>query len=78
MRIKYLLALALIALVVAACGNAPAYNTPTPEGYQASPTEAPTQAAAEPAGPTEGAVKLGIAAVVLLSVTRGPAVWLQA
>ena len=32
MKIKYLLALALIALAIAACG-APPLSTPTPEGY---------------------------------------------
>ena len=30
-----------------------------------------------PAGPTAGAENIGIAAVVLLSVTLGPAVWSQ-
>src|SRR5512135_3231765 len=37
MKPRYLVALALIALVVAACGSAPAYVTPTPLGY-AAPT----------------------------------------
>src|SRR5262245_19204628 len=31
-----------------------------------------------PAGPTAGAVNIGFAAAALLSVTLGPAVWLQA
>jgi hypothetical protein len=48
MKIKYLLALALIALAIAACG-APPLATPTPQGYVEPTVPAPTATAA----PTE-------------------------
>ena len=41
MKIKYLLALALIVLAIAACG-APPLSTPTPEGYVAPTVPPPT------------------------------------
>ncbi len=41
MKIKYLLALALIALAIAACGTPP-LSTPTPEGYVEPTVPAPT------------------------------------
>ena len=41
MKIKYLIALALIALAIAACG-APPLSTPTPEGYAEPTVPAPT------------------------------------
>jgi len=44
MKIKYLLALALIVLAIAACG-APPLSTPTPEGYVAPAVPAPTATA---------------------------------
>ncbi len=53
MKVQYLLALALIALVVTACG-APAYMTPTPEGFEAPATIAPTAAAGEQTGQVPG------------------------
>lgn len=56
MKRYYVLALALILLLAAACGSAPAYNTPTPEGYQPEPTAAPNQPAATAApAPQTGA-----------------------
>ena len=44
MKIKYLLALALIVLAIAACG-APPLSTPTPQGYVAPTVPAPTATA---------------------------------
>ena len=85
MKIKYLLALALLVLAIAACG-APPLSTPTPEGYVAPTVPAPTATAGTTITATTeltatvGGVKVAIAQVkpvdgVLATVNGQEIIW---
>jgi parvulin-like peptidyl-prolyl isomerase len=63
MKIKYLLALALIVLAIAACG-APPLSTPTPEGYVAPTVPPPTATAPAAAAGSTITSTTGITATV--------------